>query len=51
MFMQEYFVLLPVVFTWVSEWLLFNANSAIFQLFHEEDKFIFNEMMMKFTLF
>jgi hypothetical protein len=28
----------------VSEWLLFNANSAIFQL-------IFNEMMMRSTLY
>ena len=32
---------------WVSEWLLFNANSAIFQLYHGEKKLIFNEMMMK----
>ena len=31
---------------WVSEWLLFNANSAIFQLYHGENKIIFNEMMM-----
>jgi hypothetical protein len=30
-----------------SEWLLFNANSAIFQLYHSENKLIFNEM--KFT--
>ena len=29
----------------VSEWLLFNANSAIFQLYHDENKLIFNEMM------
>jgi len=35
---------------WVSEWLLFNANSAIFQLFHGEIKLIFNEMMMKSAL-
>jgi hypothetical protein len=28
----------------VSEWLLFNANSAIFQLYHGENKLIFNEM-------
>jgi len=26
---------------WVSEWLLFNANSAIFQLYHGENKLIF----------
>jgi len=25
---------------------LFNANSAIFQLFHGENKLIFNEMMI-----
>jgi hypothetical protein len=29
-----------------SEWLLFNANSEINQLYHGEDKLIFNEMMM-----
>jgi hypothetical protein len=28
----------------VSEWLLFNANSAIFQLYDGENKSIFNEM-------
>jgi hypothetical protein len=27
-----------------SEWLLFNANSAIFQLYHGEIKLIFNEV-------
>jgi hypothetical protein len=27
--------------------LLFNANSAIFQLYHGENKLIFNEMMMR----
>ena len=26
---------------WVSEWLLFNANSAIFQLYHGENRLIF----------
>jgi hypothetical protein len=30
----------------VSEWLLFNANSAILQLYHGKSKSIFNEMMM-----
>jgi hypothetical protein len=30
---------------WVSEWLLFNANAAIFQPYHGENKFIFDEMM------
>jgi hypothetical protein len=29
---------------WVSEWLLSNSNSAIFQLYHGENKLIFNEM-------
>jgi hypothetical protein len=29
-----------------SECLLFNANSEIFQLYHGENKLIFNEMMM-----
>jgi len=31
----------------VSEWLLFNANSAIFQLYHGKNKSIFNEMIMR----
>ena len=35
----------------VSEWLLFNANSAIFQLYHGENKIIFNEMMMMSALY
>jgi hypothetical protein len=35
----------------VSEWLWFNANSAIFQLYHGENKLIFNEMMMKSALY
>jgi hypothetical protein len=35
---------------WVIEWLLFNVNSAIFQLYHGENKLIFNEMMMTITL-
>ena len=30
-----------------SEWLLYNTNSAIFQLYHGENKLIFNEMMMR----
>ena len=29
------------------EWLLFNANSTIFQLYHGENKLIFNKMMMR----
>jgi hypothetical protein len=31
---------------WVSEWLLFNANSAIFQLYHGDNKLIFNNIMI-----
>jgi hypothetical protein len=34
----------------MSEW-LFNVNSAIFQLYHGENKLIFNEMMMMSALF
>ena len=37
--------------TVVSEWLSFNANSAIFQLYHGENKLIFNEMMMRAALY
>ena len=29
----------------MSEWLLFSANSAICQLYHGENKLIFNEVM------
>jgi hypothetical protein len=36
---------------WVSEWLLFKAKSAIFQLYHGENKLIVNEMMMSSALF
>jgi hypothetical protein len=35
----------------VSEWLLFNGNSAIFQLYHGENKLIFDEMMMRSALY
>jgi hypothetical protein len=35
----------------VSEWLLFNANSAIFQLYNGENKLIFNMMMMRSDLY
>ena len=35
----------------VSEWLLFNAKSAIFQLYHGENKLIFNEIMMRSDLY
>jgi len=31
--------------------LLYNANSVNFQLYHGEDKLIFNEMMMRSTLY
>ena len=37
--------------TSVSEWFLFNTNSAILQLYHGENKLIFNEMMMKSALY
>ena len=26
---------------WVSEWLLFNSNSAIYELYHGENKLIY----------
>ena len=35
---------------WVSHWLLFNANSAIFQLWPGENRLIFNEMIMRTAL-
>ena len=33
----------------VIEWLLFNVSSAFFQLYHDENKFLFHEMMMRST--
>jgi len=30
---------------------LINANSALFQLYHDENNLIFNEMMMKSALY
>ena len=38
-------------FFFVSERLLLNAISAIFQLYHGEKKLIFNEMMMRSALY
>jgi hypothetical protein len=35
-----------IIVNLVSERLLFNANPAIFQLYHGENKLIFKEMMM-----
>ena len=39
-----------LLFIIVSEWLLFNANSAIFQLYYGENKLIFNEMVERSAL-
>ena len=35
---------------WVSEWVLLNGNSTILQLYHGDNKFIFNEVMMRSVL-
>jgi len=35
----------------VNEWLLFNDNSAIYQLYHGEYKLIFNKMMVRSALY
>jgi hypothetical protein len=35
----------------VSEWLLFNANSAIIQLYYGESMLFFNEMKLRSTLY
>jgi hypothetical protein len=39
-----------MLFLYKSEWLLFSANSTICQLYHGENKLIFNEMMMRSAL-
>ena len=46
-----YFICILFHKSWVSEWLLFNANSEIIQLYHGENKLISNEMIMKSSLF
>ena len=38
------------IWSQMSELLLFNSNSAIFQLYYGENKLIFNEMMMRSAL-
>jgi len=40
-----------VIYPAMGEWLLFNANSAIFQLYHGENIIIFNQMMMRSALY
>jgi hypothetical protein len=35
----------------VSEWLLFSAISAFFQLYNDENKLISNDMMMMHALY
>jgi hypothetical protein len=50
-FCQRSIISVQFMSEWVSEWLLFNANSAIFQLYRGENKLIFNEMMMISVLY
>ena len=43
-----------IVYNTVIDWLLFNANSAVFQLYQlvcGENKFIFNKMIMGSALY
>jgi hypothetical protein len=35
-----------IIYVWLGGWLLFNANSAIFQQYHGENKLNVNETMM-----
>ena len=46
-----YGTVMCIASTTTSEWLLFNANSAIFQLYHGENRLICNEMIMRSTLY
>ena len=48
MSVHPYFLLNELKF---KVWLLFNANSAIFQPYHGENKLIINEMMMRSVLY
>jgi hypothetical protein len=42
----------PLLIDWLSEWLLFNANSAIFQLYYGENKLIikWDDDVVRFVL-
>ena len=40
-----------IIFTHLSDWLLFNTKWAVFQLCHGDIKLDFNEMMMMSTLY
>ena len=42
----------PLLIDWLSEWLLFNANSAIFQLYYGKNKFIikWDDDVVRFVL-
>ena len=42
---------LDIYLKWETEWLLFNAKWAIFQLYYGENKFDLNEMMIMSTLY
>jgi hypothetical protein len=35
----------------IGEWLVLNANSALFQIYHGENKLIFEEKMIRSALF
>jgi len=54
---NDFFLLQPLCIWWWSrlkfklDWLLFNANSAILQLYQGKNKLIFSEMMMRSTLY
>jgi len=54
---REYYLLHIIKYCWKQirvsewEWLLFNANSAIFQLYHGESKLIFNKIWMRCALY
>ena len=48
---KNYLQCLSFRFGWLSEWLLFNINTENFQLYHGENKLIFNNMMMRSALF
>ena len=49
-FVIKYLKTRPTLTPNLTEWLLFNPNSAIFQLYYGKNKLSFNEMMMRPTL-
>jgi hypothetical protein len=52
---ETYHIKCILIFNWppsnLSDWLLLSANLSIFRLCYAKNKYIFNEMMVRFAMF